>query len=121
MTVIKALKRRIRIWLDDSNNDIPKGYSNADDLRDATETPRKRWGDTYESDRLLPNETDYNLPMGWSGMSDEDKCLWFTWERTARMAKDQDTAWGRGYDVRRRETNRTSSDQYRMGDDERYK
>jgi hypothetical protein len=119
MGVTKRIKRWLRKLRGTSGGTaLPDGYKTADELRADTKTHRKRWGDKYD-DRLKPNNTDYDLPMGWSQMSDEDKCLWFTWERTARMAKRQDTAWGRGYDVRRRDSERTSSDQYRVDDDDK--
>jgi len=38
---------------------------------------------------------DYNLPPGWAGMTDEQKCRWMTQDRALRQALRQDTPTAR--------------------------
>jgi len=67
------------------------------------------------------NQTDYDFPQHWREMSPEEKSKWMTHDRAANQAANQDTAWGRGFEQRRDEHERTSSDQYKYDDDETFK
>lgn len=46
---------------------------------------------------LSKNTTDYDLPQGWGGFTDEQKSEWYLQERVFRQACQQDTAFGRRY------------------------
>jgi len=70
-----------------------------------------------EETRGLKNNTDYNFPPMWGRLSDEEKCEWFTIERTARRARDQDTPWGRGYDKMVEQSERLNTDSFRVDED----
>jgi len=38
---------------------------------------------------------DYNLPATWDGMTDAERCAWYTEERVYRQALQQDTPTAR--------------------------
>lgn len=78
--------------------------------------------DTFSvHDEEKRNKTDYDLPQHWRHMTPEEKSNWMTHDRAANQAANQDTPWGRGFEQRREEAERTSSEQYRVDDDETFK
>jgi hypothetical protein len=40
---------------------------------------------------MTSHTTDYDLPIEWEGMSDEEKCRWLTQERCRRQSKRMGT------------------------------
>ena len=56
----------------------------------------------------LKNNTDYEFPEAWGLMTDEEKCEWYTWERTRRQANRQLAATWEKRERDRRESRRKS-------------
>ena len=69
----------------------------------------------------MKNTTDYDFPSMWGRMTDEQKSNWFLRERVFRQACRQETAFGRRYRESQAEQERISTDNFKIGNDERLK
>lgn len=60
---------------------------------------------------VTSHTTDYNLPLEWDGMSDEERNRWLTQERCRRLNGRMETQLQREMDkTRKRETRKRKAD-----------